>query len=186
MDRIPFSGSGVQNQDGLQVPIVSIIATNQRSDPFLIKFIVCNFAHGETILRCELSFELESFAEAFPKKIGEVIRTTWPLRGSSLMTIDGPDLAALVTADGYTIEDLFPNQNRKTLLKLTVRPEVFAPFDSLTIWPEVATGSEVTTEDSDSLELGRFVSKPSILFEFDPKRLVWRHLPRPRIDLPIR
>ncbi|MFH1737668.1 MAG: hypothetical protein ABIH23_01580 [bacterium] len=181
MNRIPFTGSGVLDDGDLRTPVVSIIATNQRSDPLLVKFVLGNFAHGDTILRCEMSFEVESPPETPPKAVGDVMQIIWPMHGMSLKTVDGPDLAAVLAVDGYSVDDFLSTQTeKKSVLRLIVKPEVFAPFASLLLWPNVAA------DDPDPLDMGEFVSKPPFIFEFDATRLIWHHVSHPSIHLPIR
>ena len=180
MDDFTLDGSEVVDGGRLRVPIVCIIATNLRGDPFGIKFVVGNFACGDTVLRGQLIFELESPPEIPRKTLGESIRFSWPIHGTTLVTLDGPDLAVLLAAEGYSANDLFVNhRSRKSTVWFTVKPEVFAPFTSLPVWPEI------TAENPDLLQFGEFVPKGSFAFSFDSDLLVWRYIPHSKIGLPI-
>jgi hypothetical protein len=182
MVDVTLDGSEAVKDGRLRAPIVCFIATNIRSDPFRIKFVVGNFACGDTILRGELSLELESPPEIPRQRLGEIIRFSWPIHGTTLETFDGPDLAALLAAEHYSAEDLFINhqcRSRKSTVWLTAKPEVFAPFTSLPVWPEI------TAEDPDFLKFGEFVPKRTFIFRFGSNLLLWQYIAHSQIGLPI-
>ena len=112
--------------------------------------------------------------------MGEIIRTRWFMDSIKVETVDGPDLAAVAAVEGYSMEELVSSSDQMAVLRMTVTPEVFAPFIFLSLWPDF------TAADPDLLDMGEFASKPPFVFEFNLQRLVWRHIPHPTLNLPIR
>ena len=180
MKDLTSNGSEVVEDGRLRVPVVCIIATNLRKDPFGVKFVIGNFACGDTIIRGQLQFELESIPEIPRKRVGEIIRVSWPIRGTTLQTLDGPDLTALLAAEGHSAEEIFLNRSAgRGTVWLTVEPEVFAPFTALPVWPEIPP------EGTDLPQFGEFVPKHHFVFSFDSDLLLWRYRPHSKIGLPI-
>ncbi|HPA46874.1 MAG TPA: hypothetical protein PLZ55_06700 [bacterium] len=184
MERIPYAGSGVLDDGKLRTPIICILAINEQQSPLQVRFIIANFAQGDTILRCEVSVELGSLADSSRIPLGKSQRFSWPLHGLTLETVNGIDVDEIIREEGYSPDDLLFSDSPKSAVWLTVRAEVFAPYASLPVWPDVASEDFHLEGELNSLPLGEFVPKHPFFFQFDPTQHTWRHVSHPRFAEP--
>ncbi|HOE11651.1 MAG TPA: hypothetical protein PLQ35_14575 [bacterium] len=179
MERIPYAGSGALNDGKLRIPIICILAINERQSPLRVRFVIANFAHGDTILRCEVTAELGSLTDSCRIPIGKGRRFSWPLHALTLETVNGMDVAEIIREEGYSPEDLLFSDSPQSAVWLTVRAEVFAPYVSLPIWPDIASEDFHLEDELSHLPLGEFVPKRPFFFRFDPGQHAWRHVSHP-------